>query len=212
MYSLVSFLGSARELQYSLPLTFARRRKSRVLSRCRDAFPNNRRLPKELTFVVFFGGGCDERWRRRERQASACRLPAVCTRTLYTNMTRLGAQQQPAFIHCTTSGVIGALEEEPCIRTHARRQAARASNKLVTAGKHHIVIVKQRGAIEKEINSAVVEHCSPHFHPTKKNMRIYSNVNDCSYSDEEDHGNTGARATRTCAPAASTTVARNRTR
>ena len=79
------------------------------------------------------------------------------------------------------------------------------SLKQLTAGKHHIVVVKPR-------DSAVVEHCSPHFHPTKRNMRIYSNVKDCSYSDEEDHGNTGARATGTCAPAASTTVARNRTR
>ena len=75
------------------------------------------------------------------------------------------------------------------------------SLKQLTAGKHHIVV-----------NSAVVEHCSPHFHPTKRNMRIYSNVKDCSYSDEEDHGTTGARAAGTCAPAASTTVARNRTR
>ena len=86
------------------------------------------------------------------------------------------------------------------------------SLKQLTAGKHHIVVVKPQGTIENDINSAVVEHCSPHFHPTKRNMRIYSNVKDCSYSDEEDHGNTGARATRTCAPAASTTVARNRTR
>ena len=86
------------------------------------------------------------------------------------------------------------------------------SLKQLTAGKHHIVVVKPQGTIENDINSAVVENCSPHFHPTKRNMRIYSNVKDCSYSDEEDHGNTGARATRTCAPAASTTVARNRTR
>ena len=50
------------------------------------------------------------------------------------------------------------------------------SLKQLTAGKHHIVVVKPRGAIKKEINSAVVEHCSPHFHPTKRNMRIYSNV------------------------------------
>ena len=50
------------------------------------------------------------------------------------------------------------------------------SLKQLTAGKHHIVVVKPRGSIEKEINSAVVEHCSPHFHPTKRNMRIYSNV------------------------------------
>ena len=43
------------------------------------------------------------------------------------------------------------------------------SLKQLTAGKHHIVVVKPR-------DSAVVEHCSPHFHPTKRNMRIYSNV------------------------------------
>ena len=63
------------------------------------------------------------------------------------------------------------------------------SLKQLTAGKHHIVVVKPRVSIEKEINSAVVEHCSPHFHPTKRNMRIYSNDKDGSYSyDEEDHG------------------------
>ena len=44
----------------------------------------------------------------------------------------------------------------------------------LTAGKHHIVVVKPRGSIEKEINSAVVEHCSPHLHPAKRSMRIYS--------------------------------------
>ena len=55
------------------------------------------------------------------------------------------------------------------------------SLKQLTAGKHHIVVVKPRGTIEKEINS-VVEHCSPHFHPTKRNMRIYSNDKDGSYS------------------------------
>ena len=70
------------------------------------------------------------------------------------------------------------------------------SLKQLTAGKHHIVVVKPRGTIEKEINSAVVEHCSPHFHPTKRNMRIYSNVKDCSYSDEEDHGKIIRRMTK----------------
>ena len=59
------------------------------------------------------------------------------------------------------------------------------SLKQLTAGKHHIVV-----------NSAVVEHCSPHFHPTKRNMRIYSNVKDCSYSDEEDHGKIIRRMTK----------------
>ena len=54
------------------------------------------------------------------------------------------------------------------------------SLKQLTAGKHHIVIVKQRGAIEKDINSAVVEHWSPYFHPSKRNVRAYSKDNDGS--------------------------------
>ena len=44
------------------------------------------------------------------------------------------------------------------------------SLKQLTAGKHHIVV-----------NSAVVEHCSPHFHPNKRSMRAY-NDKDGSYS------------------------------
>ena len=51
------------------------------------------------------------------------------------------------------------------------------SLKQLTAGKHHIVVVKPRGTIEKDMNTWT----------------------------------TGARATGTCAPAASTTMARNRT-
>ena len=51
--------------------------------------------------------------------------------------------------------------------------------------------------MEKEINSAVVEHCSPHFHPTKRSMRIYSNDKDGSHSyDEEDHGKIIRRMTK----------------
>ena len=79
---------------------------------------------------------------------------------------------------------------------HWVERCVNESLKQLTAGKHHIVVVKPQGTIENDINSAVVEHCSPHFHPTKRNMRIYSNVKDCSYSDEEDHGKIIRRMTK----------------
>ena len=46
----------------------------------------------------------------------------------------------------------------------------------LTAGKHHIVVVKPRGTIEKDINSAVVDHWSP----SSRNMRACSKHNDGS--------------------------------
>ena len=50
------------------------------------------------------------------------------------------------------------------------------SLKQLTAGKHHIVVVKPRGTIEKDINSAVVDHWSP----SNRNMRACSKNNDGS--------------------------------
>ena len=46
----------------------------------------------------------------------------------------------------------------------------------LTAGKHHIVVVKPRGTIAKDIDSAVVDHWSP----SNRNMRAYSKDNDGS--------------------------------
>ena len=43
----------------------------------------------------------------------------------------------------------------------------------LTIGKHHIVVVKPRGTIEKDINTAVVDHWSP----GNRNMRACSKHN-----------------------------------